>query len=116
MNQSIETTIKTIVFSGEDDDWPAYEEKALARAAKMGYLELMTGADKTKIPMDDEELDPNDEDDKKLLKLRQLNRSGYAEIVMGMNTENRNSPGYGAFMAVKASKSEEYPYGHLPTA
>jgi hypothetical protein len=57
-NKAVETNIKTIVFSGKQDDWIAWKIKFLAKAERMGFIDVMTGEDNRPIPTSNETLDP----------------------------------------------------------
>jgi hypothetical protein len=113
-NKAIETNIKTIVFSGKQEDWIAWKIKFLAKAERMGFIDLMTGEDKRSIPKSNAVLDPKTDADK--IKIKELNRIGFSELVMSMETDKKNSAGFNVLMLINNSITDEYKRGNVQTA
>ena len=109
-----ETSIRVITFSGKKTDWSTWEEKFLAKSKRRGYKELLLEKDGVQIPKSTETLDEKDEDDKKKITLRELNESGYTDLILSMDTDT--APGKIAFNIVKKSKTKEYEDGNIQVA
>ena len=77
-----ETSIRVITFSGKKTDWSTWEEKFLAKSKRRGYTELLLEKNGVKIPKSTDTLDETDEDDKKKITLKELNESGYTDLIL----------------------------------
>ena len=110
--ESMDAPIRVILFSGKKSDWPAWEEKFLAKAARKGFVELYLGENTVEIPKAKETLDK--EKDKEKIEIKKLNELAYGELITSMDT----STTYGnvAFNLVKSSKTGEYPKGNATNA
>ena len=103
-----EKSIRIIEFSGKQSDWDVWSEKFLARAKCKGYKKLLLGSEK--VPTQ-EQIDlaksSSSSTDKKIIKLGELNKLAYEDIVLSIN--HMSSSGKVAFILIKNCKSEEFP-------
>lgn len=94
------TSISIITFSGENKDWNVWSMRFLARATLGGYIGVMKGAI-TVVP------DSYVTTDAEELKYRELNRSGFCELLLSMKSKN---------CLVSESLDTNFPDGNLFTA
>ncbi len=104
--------MRIIEFSGKQADWDGWSKKFHARAKRREYKGLLLGRDK--VPMQDQlELaeDSSSESNKKIIKLGELNKLAYKDIVLSIN--HTTSSGKVAFSLIKNCKSNEFPEGNF---
>jgi len=120
---SEEKSIRIIEFSGKQSDWDGWSEKHLAKAEYKGYRKLMLckkneeGFDvvPTSQAIETIEAKPSTTDEeKKLLKLDKLNKQGFMDLVLSMNTTTAR--GKVAFRIVRNCKTSQYLDGNVKTA
>ena len=111
LSKDAETSIKVIQFSGKQKDWAVWEEKFMARAKRKGFKDLLLG--KTTIPKTSEVLDEKSDDDKKKIKIRDLNDLGYSELILSFADSDAGNL---AFQYVRNSKSKDYEDGNIEVA
>jgi hypothetical protein len=104
--------LKVPPFNGKKNNWDAWEEKFLARAKHKGYKDVLLGS--AEIPTDDEELDPEDEDDKIKMDIKERNEVAYGKLILMIDTEKSN--GKVAFNIVKRSRTSKYLDGNAEVA
>ena len=83
-----EKSIRIIEFSGKKTDWDSWSEKFLSRGKQKGYKKLLVSTGTTpgvdKIPTQeeyDEALEGNNNLDKRIVKLGELNELAYEGAV-----------------------------------
>ncbi len=108
-----EESIRVLVFNGKKADWPAWEEKFLAKATRKGIKTILVD-DTIVIPKSNEVLDESVESDLKKLATRQMNDLAYSELILSIDTTQ--SGGKVAFSIVKGSKSTDYKDGNANKA
>lgn len=99
---------KIAKFTGKDEDWEYWQHQFISRAVAKGYDGILDGTDH--VPNHDETLEKTNEADKEKLKLRELNKQGYSELV-ALCTGARVP-----FLMVKKAKSVRLPKGDLQLA
>ena len=118
-----EKSLRTIVFSGKRSDWDGWHEKMEAKMEWLGCRKLLLGEKDeatfdvvpSKATIDEiEEKTTKSADDKKILKLQELNKIAYMHLVLSMDTSTRE--GKAAFRLIKNTKSAEYPDGNCKLA
>ena len=116
-----EKSIRIIEFSGKKTDWDSWSEKFLSRGKRKGYKKLLVSTGTTpgvdKIPTQeeyDEALEGDDDLDKKIVKLGELNELAYEDLILSINTNS--SMGKVAFGLVKNAKSVDFPEGNCKVA
>ncbi len=85
MSDSREESICVLVFNGKKADWPAWEEKFLAKATRKGIKTILVD-DTIVIPKSNEVLDESVESDQKKLAIRQMNDQAYSELILSIDT------------------------------
>lgn len=100
-------SVKVIPFAGTRNEWYAWKEKFLARAAYKGYRELLVGETEIRIPLSEETTD-------EAKRLRKLNFSAYNDLILSMDC--KQPAGRVAFNTVRRGKTAEYPSGHARTS
>ena len=100
-----ERNIRVLMFSGEQNDWPIYGEKYLARAKKLGFKDILTGKEKVPNNTDAATLDPSNNADKAKIKLRELNERAYEDLLLSMDGETIK--GKIAFRIVRGAKTSD---------
>lgn len=113
MSELDESTIKVVLFSGKQEDWFVWEERFLAKAQRRGFKKLLLGKEDD-IPKSSDELDITKPNEKKLVKIRNLNEYAYGELVMSMDISKPS--GKVAFSIVRSSKSSDYVDGNAAIA
>ena len=109
MSDSREESIRVLVFNGKKADWPAWEEKFLAKATRKGIKTILVD-DTIVVPKSNEVLDESVKSDLKKLATRQMNDLAYSELILSIDTTQ--SGGKVAFSIVKGSKSTDYKDGN----
>jgi hypothetical protein len=105
MSDSREELICVIVFNGKNEDWPAWEEKILAKATRQ-EIKVVVVDGIIAIPKSNEVLDEAKEMDLKKIAIRKMNNLAYSELILLIHTTQ--SEGKVAFSIVKGSKSTDY--------
>ena len=72
-------SVKNIPFSGKRADYEKWSKRFLAYAQMKKVKQIILGLEEA--PRHDTELDPEDEEDKALLKLRQANDTAYNMLI-----------------------------------
>ena len=101
---------KLLTFDGTQEGWFYWSDKFLAHAEEKEYEDLLTG--KVVAPDASKQLDPTV--DAAELKLRELNRSAFKDLLLCVST--KTSEGKVAYCAVKACKSNKLPKGDAALA
>ena len=107
-----EKTIRVITFSGKKTEWPIWEEKFLARAARKKYKDVLLG--KVEIPKSTDDLTTSNTENKKKLKVRELNELAYQDLILSI--DGTTKAGRVAFQIVKMSKVKDYEDGNAALA
>ena len=88
-------SIHVIKFSVKKTDWDSWSEKFISRGKWKGYKKLLVSTGMTpgvdKIPMHEEyeeALEGDDELDKKIVKLDELNERAYEDLILSINTHS----------------------------
>jgi hypothetical protein len=102
-----ETTHQITTFNGKKRDWDLWEEKFLARAKRKGYKHVLLG--NVTIPDSNELLDESQDVDKPKIKIQELNKLAYGNLVTALDTSKPG--GLVAFGLIKGSKSIDYKDG-----
>ena len=110
MSYSKEESIRVLVFNGKKEDWPAWEEKFLAKATRKAIKTILVD-DTIVIPKSDEVLSAEDVEK---LAIRKMNEIAYSELILSIDTTQ--SGGKVAFSIVKGSKSTDYKDGNANKA
>jgi hypothetical protein len=97
---SEESAVKLKPFSGKEEDWLFWAPMFLARADAKGYRGIAEGDD---VPPKDSDTTTNPG----TIKLRQLNRAGYSELMALMSRAKV------AFMMVRKARTADLPNGSL---
>ena len=105
-----DSAVKIKKFSGKEEDWEFWSPLFLARADAKGYRAIIDG--EVVAPNDATVIDTSTEAGKKRLKARQLNRTGYSELLTLCNNEKSKV----AFYMVKKGRTGGLPNGCLKTA
>lgn len=120
---SEEKSLRVIPFSGKRSDWDGWSEKMLAKMEWLGCRKLLLcekneeGYDvvPTKETIDEiEEKSSKNADDKKILKLQELNKIAYMHLVMSIDTSTHS--GKPPFRLIKNTKTKVYPDGNCKLA
>lgn len=99
-DNSGESAIRVIVFSGKIKDWLVWSEKFMARAVQKGYNGILTGTDP--LP-DSADVSANAKT------TRGLNQAAYSDLILSMaDTDNGNV----AFNIVRNAKNDDYKNGN----
>ena len=116
-----EKSIHIIEFSGKKTDRDSWSEKFLWHGKWKGYKKFLVSTGITpgvdKIPMQEEyenALEGDDDLDKKIVKLGELNELAYEDLILSINTSY--SVGKVAFRLVKNAKSEDFLEGNCKVA
>ena len=80
---SVETSIRVVLFTGDKRDWVTWEEKFLARAIKKGYKKILTDSGIGIPKSTDAESTLSDEQKK----IRAWNESAYGNLILSMDTQ-----------------------------
>ena len=102
---SEDTAVKLKPFSGKEDEWVYWAPMFLARAEAKGYREIADGT--VAVPSDAAVAEIQDP---ARLKLKQLNKTGYSELMALMSKSKV------AFMMVRKARTTELPNGSLRQA
>ena len=108
-----EKSICIIEFLGKKTDWDSWSRKFLSHGKQKGYKKLMIsigsmpGMDKNPTQEYEKALWENEDLDKKIVKLGELNELAYEDLILSINTSS--SVGKVAFELVKNAKSEDFP-------
>ena len=108
-------SIKVIEFSGKEKDWKIWSRKFLAQASRKGYKKLLSGAEA--IPSESEytaAAGETNDDEKKTVKLWQLNELAFEEILLSINGTTKQ--GKIAFNLVDNCTTAEQPEGNCKLA
>jgi hypothetical protein len=95
---------KIITFNGKKRDWYPWEEKFLARTKCRGYKHILLG--KETSPESNKILDELKDADKPKIKIRELNKIAYGDLITAMDTIKPG--GLVTFGLIKGSKSLDY--------
>ncbi len=99
-----------LVFNGKKEDWPAWEEKFLAKATRKAIKRILV--DNTiVIPKSSKVLSATDVEK---LVIHKMNETAYSELILSIDTIQ--SGGKVAFSIVKGSKSTDYKDGNANKA
>ena len=98
---SEESAVKLKPFSGKEEEWVYWAPMFLARADAKGYRGILEGEEEA--PGDNESIVAS----ARKLKLRQLNKTGYSELMALMSRAKV------AFMLVRKSCTTGLPHGSL---
>ena len=107
-----EKTIRVISFSGKKSDWPIWEEKFLARAARKRYKDVLLG--KMEIPKSTDEFTATTTEGKKKAEIKDLNELAYQDLILSI--DGTTKAGRVAFQIVKTSKGKDYVDGNAAVA
>ena len=114
-------SIHIIEFWGKKTDWNSWSKKFLLCGKQKGYKKLLVSTGTTpgvdKIPTQDEyesALDKDEDLNKKIIKLGELNKLAYEDLILSINTSF--SVGKVAFGLVKNAKSEDFLEGYCKVA
>ena len=107
---SVETSIRVVLFTGDKRDWVTWEEKFLARAIKKGYKKVLIDSGIGIPKSTDAESTLSDEQKK----IRAWNENAYGDLILSMDTQK--SGGRVAFNIVRGTKSKDYEDGNARTA
>jgi hypothetical protein len=110
MSYSKEESIRVLVFNGKKEDWPAWEEKLLAKATRKQIKAILVD-DTIAIPKSSEVLAA---EDVQKLAIRKMNDIAYSELILLIVTFQGG--GKVAFSIVKGSKSTDYKDGNANKA
>jgi hypothetical protein len=106
------STISVIPFYGNNDEWPTWSEKFLAKARLYGFKDVLLG--KLRIPMTDEDYEVDTEEGKKLRIAADMNEFAYTELILSI--DDKTSNGDMAFNLVKGFKNKYYADGNASMA
>ena len=109
-SDSVETSIRVVLFSGDKRDWITWEEKYLARASRKGFKKLLT-QDTIVIPKSTVDESALSDEQKEM---KALNEKAYSDLILSM--DDSKTSGRVAFNLVKSTKSKEYEDGHARLA
>jgi hypothetical protein len=98
------STIRVIPFYGNNDEWPTWSEKFLAKARRYGFKNILLG--KVRIPMTDEDYEVDTKEGKQLGISANMNELAYTELILSM--DNKTSNGKVEFNLVKGCKNKDY--------
>ena len=111
-----EKSICIIEFSGKKTDWDSWSKKFLSHGKWKGYKKLLVSIGTTpgvnKIPTQEEfenALEGNEDLNKKIVKLGELNELAYEDLILSINTSS--FIGKVAFGLVRNAKSADFPGG-----
>ena len=107
-----EKTIRVISFSGKKSEWPIWEEKFLARAARKKYKDVLLG--KTEIPKSTDIAAASTAEARKKKETRELNELAYQDLILSI--DGTTKAGRVAFQIVKTSKGKDYEDGNAAVA
>ena len=112
-----EESIRIIELSGKKTDLDSWSEKFLSRGKHKGYKKLLVSTSATpgvnKIPMQGEyenALEGDEDLDKRIVKLGELNKLVYEDLILSINTSSSVSKV--VFGLVKNAKSEDFLEGN----
>ena len=110
MSDEVKIT-KIITFNGKKTEWPLWSKKFKAQANRKGHNGVLLGDEDCKVPNDDVdiELEKEDEERKRLHKLRKLNEEACEDLVLAVNGETE--VGRAVFQLIRGSKSSEFKEG-----
>ena len=122
---SVEKSIRILEFSGKNGHWDGWSEKFLAKAEFSGYRKLLLCKKKKSgfdvVPTEkeyDKANEKNDDklkaQDKKIIKLAELNRKAFMELILLI--DHKIDRGKVAFRLVKNCKTSKYPKGNCKLA
>ena len=97
-----EKTIRSLPFSGKQEDWRMWSRKFLARAELKGYQEILEGT--KKAPSASLVIDESTATGKRLSKLRRANTMAYNDLLMACEDEV-------SFGAVDEALTKDLPKG-----
>ena len=95
-------SVKNIPFSGKRADYEKWSKRFLAYAQMKKVKQIILGLEEA--PRHDTELDPDDEEDRALLKLRQANDTAYKKLMLAVDDVV-------SFETVSSARTEELPDG-----
>ena len=114
MSDIKEENIRVITFDGKKASWPAWEEKFLARAKKRGYKDLLLKKVELRPTEEEIPLSISDSERESILKLRDLNETAYADLILAIDTSKPT--GRVVFNLIKGTKKPDYPDGNAQEA